>query len=390
LNVGLAIAPVALPAKHRNENSSGAKAVSVSQDVGTEKLLQDFHNHLQNDDAREAFSFLLNRARADTDYRFVPRAQGALKRTVQYLRGGSSWPYGFIVNLDDLLFYYRAPSRRTTDDFLQHIASLGLDVSRNKKNELKVRIRNRADAEVVYQDCFEASDRADTSADQLDWSDEELKASVASYRAMQRALRGSAASVNKREVYRGLSARFGRTEKAFEFRMQNISAVLALLGRDWLPGLKPAAHVGKHVAERIERFLNEADGMSGLEQVGFDIAVREKRRKQPVIPPAGAKVPTRVQAVSTSFVRDPAVKAWVLDRANGSCENCNEPAPFMMLDGQPFLEVHHLRRLADEGSDRVSNAVALCPNCHRRLHYGADAARLRASLLARIPGLAAE
>jgi 5-methylcytosine-specific restriction enzyme A len=29
--------------------------------------------------------------------------------------------------------------------------------------------------------------------------------------------------------------------------------------------------------------------------------------------------------------------------------------------------------LADDGPDIVENAVALCPNCHRRLHHGADA-----------------
>jgi 5-methylcytosine-specific restriction enzyme A len=58
-----------------------------------------------------------------------------------------------------------------------------------------------------------------------------------------------------------------------------------------------------------------------------------------------------------------------------------------MPDGTPFLEVHHLRTLADGGSDRVSNAVALCPNCHRQMHYGKLASGMRASVLAKVSEL---
>ncbi|WP_442876591.1 HNH endonuclease [Endozoicomonas sp. GU-1] len=72
----------------------------------------------------------------------------------------------------------------------------------------------------------------------------------------------------------------------------------------------------------------------------------------------------------TQYQRDPKVKAWVLKEANGYCECCDSEAPFLNADGEPFLEVHHLRHLADGGSDRVTNAIALCPNCHREFHYG--------------------
>ncbi len=42
---------------------------------------------------------------------------------------------------------------------------------------------------------------------------------------------------------------------------------------------------------------------------------------------------------------------------------------FEREDGSP-LEVHHVIRLADGGSDTINNSVALCPNCHRELHFG--------------------
>lgn len=66
--------------------------------------------------------------------------------------------------------------------------------------------------------------------------------------------------------------------------------------------------------------------------------------------------------------------AEVLDRATGKCERCDQPAPFRRAsDGSPYLEVHHRKPLAANGEDTVENALALCPNCHRELHFGEQA-----------------
>jgi len=72
------------------------------------------------------------------------------------------------------------------------------------------------------------------------------------------------------------------------------------------------------------------------------------------------------------FKRDPVVKKWVLQEANGVCECCGKPAPFIKKDGTPFLEHHHVKQLADGGSDTPENSVALCPDCHRAFHYSQD------------------
>lgn len=87
------------------------------------------------------------------------------------------------------------------------------------------------------------------------WSDDELAAAVSAYIEMA-TLEASRKPYSKREYYRQLAARFGRTEKSFEYRMQNISAVLHEQGRDWIPGLKPAENVGANVKPRIEALLS--------------------------------------------------------------------------------------------------------------------------------------
>jgi 5-methylcytosine-specific restriction protein A len=95
---------------------------------------------------------------------------------------------------------------------------------------------------------------------------------------------------------------------------------------------------------------------------------------------AGWEQPRRIEITQTAFARDPRVRAWVLANANGLCEACANQAPFYSEDGSPFLEVHHVKMLADGGPDQVTNAVALCPNCHRRFHHGVDRESLVTSL----------
>jgi 5-methylcytosine-specific restriction protein A len=85
------------------------------------------------------------------------------------------------------------------------------------------------------------------------------------------------------------------------------------------------------------------------------------------------KYPKKTIVTSTAFERNPDVIAEVLYRAAGLCESCGKPAPFFRLsNGEPYLEVHHRIPLSAGGADTVENAVALCPNCHRRRHYGSD------------------
>jgi 5-methylcytosine-specific restriction protein A len=70
--------------------------------------------------------------------------------------------------------------------------------------------------------------------------------------------------------------------------------------------------------------------------------------------------------------RSEAVRIYVLRRADGICEACDEPAPFVAKDGRPYLEPHHIDRLVDGGPDHPARVAAVCPNCHKRVHSGND------------------
>jgi 5-methylcytosine-specific restriction protein A len=221
------------------------------------------------------------------------------------------------------------------------------------------------------------------------WTTGELRAAVNAYREMQEAHRLGRPFI-KRRYYQDLASQFGRTEKAFEYRMQNISYVLTLMGRDWLAGLRPARNVGAKIASEIEALINEVEGRNTLPVAGFEARVREEIALPQMSPPVGTQSPKSTSTSVSQFERDASVKAWILREAKGICEACGMHAPFNGADGMPYLEVHHVRHLASDGSDTISNAIAACPNCHRQLHYGVNAQELVARLYQSIKRLVKE
>lgn len=68
------------------------------------------------------------------------------------------------------------------------------------------------------------------------------------------------------------------------------------------------------------------------------------------------------------YKRDPDLAAAVKRIAKGNCMLCKDKAPFVHL-GKPFLESHHIRPLSEGGNDNINNLVAVCPNCHRKVHH---------------------
>ncbi|TCM33754.1 hypothetical protein [Novosphingobium sp. ST904] len=52
------------------------------------------------------------------------------------------------------------------------------------------------------------------------------------------------------------------------------------------------------------------------------------------------------QATRSVYRRSAEVKNYVLARANGTCECCGSEAPFINAAGKPYLEPHHIRRVA--------------------------------------------
>lgn len=61
-------------------------------------------------------------------------------------------------------------------------------------------------------------------------------------------------------------------------------------------------------------------------------------------------------------------KESTFKEANGNCELCDQPAPFLNEKNEGYLEVHHILWLEKGGPDSKNNMAALCPNCHKKMH----------------------
>ena len=74
--------------------------------------------------------------------------------------------------------------------------------------------------------------------------------------------------------------------------------------------------------------------------------------------------------------RSSEIREYVLRRANGVCELTGEKAPFSKPNGEPYLEVHHIKKLSDGGLDHPVNCAAITPNVHRQIHFGLEGTEL--------------
>jgi hypothetical protein len=167
--------------------------------------------------------------------------------------------------------------------------------------------------------------------------------------------------LEKARVYRELAARHGRTSKAWEYRMQNISHVLDQAGKPWLPGLLPASNVGAKVEPKLAKLL----GLSGetLTSVfGPTKGLLEQEAK--AAEASGSFSPTHEvderQRVLAAIVRrrgQPAFRKALLNAYGGRCAvtGCEVP---------DALEAAHIHPYLGNTSNSVNNGLLLRADIH--------------------------
>ncbi|MBB4395065.1 HNH endonuclease signature motif containing protein [Bradyrhizobium sp. ERR14] len=83
------------------------------------------------------------------------------------------------------------------------------------------------------------------------------------------------------------------------------------------------------------------------------------------------------------YARDPRVRAAVIERAGGKCEYCGKLG-FKCANGSRYLECHHILALADDGADRMTNVIAICPGEHREVHFGERREKMEAEMIVKV------
>ncbi|MCX7554843.1 HNH endonuclease [Marinicella sp. S1101] len=94
----------------------------------------------------------------------------------------------------------------------------------------------------------------------------------------------------------------------------------------------------------------------------------------------GNESPNRTKSVVAYYQRDPKVRRKVIKMAEGKCEYCSQDG-FLKLDGSRYLEAHHIIALSNDGKDKVSNVIALCPGHHKEAHFGKNSEALESEFI---------
>lgn len=135
--------------------------------------------------------------------------------------------------------------------------------------------------------------------------------------------------------------------------------------------------IPKQTLSYIQYHEKDYDNVISIEELnkdleeGIHLSKNTSHRKRKERLENANNYPEEIEIRSRGFKRNPDVVFTVLNRANGICERCGNKAPFnRKKDNTPYLEVHHKIQLSVGGEDTVKNAIAVCPNCHRELHFG--------------------
>lgn len=101
-------------------------------------------------------------------------------------------------------------------------------------------------------------------------------------------------------------------------------------------------------------------------------------------PARGVDHPERVPTTVDRFKTSADVRAKVFALAGDRCESCGQASAFSKIGGFSYWELHHVQPLAENGADSEQNAVCICANCHRALHFAEDRDARRADLCRRL------
>jgi len=144
------------------------------------------------------------------------------------------------------------------------------------------------------------------------------------------------------------------------------------------------AKVGKKVEKPLYEQSHDAWFANQKKEPGVEAAYQQKvlekaAKAKPIVEGKGGIAVPKIGKAGigkSGYKRDPAIAAEALRLAIFKCEiNTSHQTFISNVKGQPYLEAHHLIPIGNQGSypfslDVTANIVALCPNCHRRLHHG--------------------
>jgi hypothetical protein len=130
--------------------------------------------------------------------------------------------------------------------------------------------------------------------------------------------------------------------------------------------------------------LDPDDVYEAVDDISDDLAVKDSDSysSQADIDESNNRLPSLKEGDKTNhrYSTDPKLGKTAIEKANYVCELSHlvgdNHETFESNSGHLYLEAHHLipmkaqKDFPSQNLDRLENIVAICPNCHRAIHYG--------------------
>ena len=114
------------------------------------KLYTEWLDYIGDDDAKDAFRYMIGVAAALKSYICHPQVKGVV-RDFRFIDRRNEQPFAFIVNQSSLLFYFRLPAVRSGEFSFEVLQAVFPSAAINRKGEWKVRIERIDDVQRLFQ-----------------------------------------------------------------------------------------------------------------------------------------------------------------------------------------------------------------------------------------------
>lgn len=191
-----------------------------------------------------------------------------------------------------------------------------------------------------------------------DWTHQQLAVAVEAYRWMQQRV-ADGLKLNKTQLYRELALKHGRSPKAWEYRMQNISHVLDQLKQDWIEGLKPAKNVGPEVTGALIKLLNVGPPTA----VSSATLTRLEQQRQ-LVNESGYFLPENVEDQRDRVLRSIVQRQGQREFRAALLEAYGSKCAMTGCGVVDVLEAAHIHRYMGKETNIVSNGLLLRADVH--------------------------
>lgn len=114
-------------------------------------LYAEWLNHIESEEAKDAFAYIVGLASALRDHRCHPQQKGVVRDFRFYVGETQELPFAFIPNKSWLLFYFRAPAVRGGAYLPASVQEAFDSFVENSRGEWTVKLRCIADVKRLWR-----------------------------------------------------------------------------------------------------------------------------------------------------------------------------------------------------------------------------------------------